>query len=87
MPLPWKLAPGLPSVGTSTARASAPASRACSSVLPTAATWGSVKVTRGGPIASAASSTSRPSRFSVATQAWYLPTWVKSARPLTSPIA
>ena len=27
--LPWKLAPGVPSVGTSTARASMPASRAC----------------------------------------------------------
>ena len=67
--------------------ASIPASRAWSSVLPTAATWGSVKVTRGEPIPSATASTSRPSRFSAATQAWYLPMWVKRARPLTSPIA
>ena len=87
MSLPWKLAPAEPSVGTSTAPASIPASRAWSSVLPTAATWGSVKVTRGEPMPSATASTSRPSRFSAATQAWYLPMWVKRARPLTSPIA
>ena len=61
MSLPWKLAPAVPSVGTSTARASIPASRACSRVLPTAATCGSVKVTRGEPMPSATASTSRPS--------------------------
>ncbi len=85
--LPWKLAPGVPSVGTSTAPASMPASLACASVLPAAATWGSVKVTRGDPIPSATASVPRPRMFSVATQAWYLPMWVKSALPLTSPIA
>ena len=60
---------------------------ASASVLPAAATWGSVKVTRGDPIPSATASTGRPRTFSAATQAWYLPMWVKSARPLTSPTA
>ena len=36
---------------------------------------------------SAIASTSRPRAFSAATQAWYLPMWVKRARPLTSPTA
>ena len=66
-------------MGTSTARASIPASSASARVLPTAATCGSVKVTRGEPMPSATASISRPSRFSAATQAWYLPTWVKRA--------
>ena len=64
-----------------------PSASACSSVFPIAATWGSVKMTRGEPIPSAIASTGLPWTFSAATQAWYLPMWVKSARPLTSPTA
>ena len=45
-------------------------------------------MTRGerGPSAVAATA-SLPRMFSAATRAWYLPMWVSSARPLTSPIA
>ena len=46
-PRPTNEPPALPPVGTSTARASMPASCALASVWPTAATCGSVKVTRG----------------------------------------
>ena len=47
-------------MSTSTARASMPASSACASVLPTAATWGSVKVTRGEPSLRRSPRPSRP---------------------------
>ncbi len=56
--------------------------------MPTAATCGSVKTTRGEPAASArAGAGSRPRIRSEAIRAWYLPMCVSSARPLTSPIA
>ena len=56
---------------------------------PTAATCGSVKITRGlsGPSAPCEIAVSRPSRSSAAIRAWYLPMCVNSALPLTSPIA
>ena len=58
------------------------------SVWPTAATCGSVKTTRGD----SAPSQSRAGlavhdRWPPRPRAWYLPAWVSSARPLTSPIA
>ena len=67
------VAPATLAVGWSTARTRRPASRADSSVCPTAATWGSVKTTRGETGPSAMTRESRPRITSAATRAWYLP--------------
>ena len=58
------------------------------SVSPTAATCGSVNTTRGEP-GLVGGRARRPCRGCASAQirAWYLPMWVSSARPLTSPIA
>ena len=84
---PTKLAPALAAVSMSTARTSSPFSSAWATVRPTAATWGSVKMTRGEPALSQVAATSLPRMWSAAILPWYLPMWVSSARPLTSPIA
>ena len=57
---------------------------ACS---PTAATCGSVKITRGSVRRRRAAGAARrlPRMTSAAMRAWCLPMWVSSARPLTSP--
>ncbi len=82
-----KLPPAVLPSSVSIARAFIPSSFAASSVLPTAATWGSVKVTCGEPRRSSVAATSRPRMWSATTRAWYLPMWVSSTRPLRSPIA
>ena len=55
-------------------------------VWPTAATCGSVKVTRGLNGPSLRTGTSRPRMQSAAIRPWYLPMWVSRARPLASPM-
>ena len=55
------------------------------SSVPTVATCGSVKIVAGTARWSARAA--RPAMSYAATRAWYLPTWVKSAMPVTSPIA
>ena len=64
-----------------TSRRSGPPSPPLSVVWPTAATCGSVKITRGESLPSApcASTWSWPSRWSAARRAWYLPMCVNSA--------
>ena len=84
---PTKLAPALPLVSTSTARTTIPAASAEPSVWPTAATCGSVKITRGESAPSERTATFLPRIASAASRPWYLPMCVSSARPLASPIA
>ena len=59
-PCPTKLAPATAPIDWSTARTLSPAERALASVCPTAATCGSVKITRGDSAPSERSDTSRP---------------------------
>ena len=67
-----------------TTRTWIPRSVACASVSPAAVTWGSVK---GYPGHRGAGGAGRPSSASTAIRAWYLPMWVRRARPFASPTA
>ena len=76
-----------------TVRVRSPRSAAAAPVSPTEATSGSVNITCG-TIASSASArydgSSPRDRATIAsphTRAWYLPWWVSSTRPFTSPAA
>ena len=84
-PWPTKLAPAFASIDWSTARTLRPAERALASVCPTAATCGSVKITRGDSAPSERSAPGRPRIVSATRRAWYLPMCVSSTRPLASP--
>ena len=64
-----------------------PAARAASSVRPTAAISGLVKMTRGVAFVSPHADVSTPAMWAPAILAWYLPVWVRRDRPLTSPTA
>jgi hypothetical protein len=80
-------APAVFPVSTSTARTTRPAASAEPSVWPTAATCGSLKITRGESAPSERSRTCLPRIASAASRPWYLPMWVSWARPFASPIA
>ena len=84
---PTKLAPAVELVSTSTAVTTMPADSAEASVWPTAATWGSVKMTRGESGPSLTTRASLPRIASAASRPWYLPMCVSSVRPFASPIA